>query len=334
MHKIVVFFAILFPFISTVSPVFAEVTQIQLDRDLYFINDSMYLNGKVTDTSSGIVTIVLRDPDNQFVLLSQAIIEPDNTFEKIISIDDKFQITGTYDVTAFVLNMTEGKVLPFDVLANDFEENTVEPPSDIDSSNFIFDDNKITENAIESNIEESNFEFEDLTYEQTNPFVTQKPKIADFVDPLKSPQYYLDRYYNEPAYKSWFDRNYPDLSIEEAVGYTNPGSVEITNSVLENQIIPKAEAALVSPIEDEKNNDIAILVLTISGFGILFAATYGIKRKSESNSKIIHINKKAIKKLFSINIGSNPSKIIQTRLAKGEITLEQFEKIKAKLNEN
>jgi hypothetical protein len=334
MHKNAVFFVMLFFFISTVSPVFAEVTQMQLDRDLYFINDSIYLNGKVTDDSSGIVTIVLRDPDDQFVLLSQAIIEPDNSFEKIISIDDKFQITGTYNATAFVLNMTEGKAQSFDVLLNDFEENKVNPPSNIESPNFSFDENKIIENTVESNSKESNFKFEDLTYEQTNPFIPQKSKIADFVDPLKSPQYYMDRYYNEPDYKSWFDRNYPDLTIEEAVGYTNPSSVEITNRVLENQIIPKAEAAMVSPIKDEKNNDISILVLTISGFVILFAATYGIKRKSESNSKITHINKTAIKKFFSINIGSNPSKIIQTRLAKGEITLEQFEKLKEKIYEN
>ena len=41
----------------------------------------------------------------------------------------------------------------------------------------------------------------------------------DFVDPEKDPQYYLDRYYNEPEYKAWFDRNYPDYTIEEAVNF-------------------------------------------------------------------------------------------------------------------
>ena len=46
---------------------------------------------------------------------------------------------------------------------------------------------------------------------------TEIPIPAPFVDPVKDPQYYIDRYYNEPAYKSWFDRNYPNLTIEEAV---------------------------------------------------------------------------------------------------------------------
>ncbi|MEX0855655.1 MAG: Ig domain-containing protein, partial [Nitrosopumilaceae archaeon] len=41
-------------------------------------------------------------------------------------------------------------------------------------------------------------------------------KIPDFVDPKKGAQYYLDRYNDEPAYKKWFDTNYPDYTIEEA----------------------------------------------------------------------------------------------------------------------
>jgi len=43
--------------------------------------------------------------------------------------------------------------------------------------------------------------------------------IASFVDPLKDPQSYVDRYNNEPSYKKWFDDNYPEYdSIQQAVG--------------------------------------------------------------------------------------------------------------------
>lgn len=330
-----VFFLATIIFISSFSSVFAEVSHLQIDRDLYFENDSIYLDGVVTSDSSGLVTIVLRDPDNQFVLLSQAIVQPDDTFEKIIPIDSKFPISGTYNATAFILNMTEGKVQSFDVLLNDFEENiiksspSIEPPPEPDLK-----EGNIQEKTSESNFEESSFDIENLTYEKTNPFVAQKKNTADFVDPLKKPQYYLDRYYSEPNYKSWFDRNYPDLTIEEAVGFTNPSSVEITERVLENQIIPKAEATLEVPLKTEENKDIGILVFTIIGFGLLFGATYGIKRRTEENSKIIPINKNAIKKFFTFSVGSKPSKIIQARLAKGEITLEEYEKLKEKLQEN
>ncbi|MGD8707235.1 MAG: hypothetical protein PVI88_00955, partial [Nitrosopumilaceae archaeon] len=44
-------------------------------------------------------------------------------------------------------------------------------------------------------------------------------EIAPFVDPTQDPQYYVDRYNNEPKYKEWFDENFPEYdSIYEAVG--------------------------------------------------------------------------------------------------------------------
>ena len=49
-------------------------------------------------------------------------------------------------------------------------------------------------------------------------------KIPDFIDPKKGAEYYLDRYNNEPAYKKWFDTNYPDYTIQEAIELAIPGS--------------------------------------------------------------------------------------------------------------
>ena len=43
-------------------------------------------------------------------------------------------------------------------------------------------------------------------------------KIEDFVDPNKDPRSYLKRYLLEEKYKDWFDRNYPNQTIYEAVG--------------------------------------------------------------------------------------------------------------------
>jgi len=49
-----------------------------------------------------------------------------------------------------------------------------------------------------------------------------KPRVPDFVDPNKGTQYYLNRYNNEPVYKAWFDKNYPDYTIEEAIEIAIP----------------------------------------------------------------------------------------------------------------
>ena len=42
-------------------------------------------------------------------------------------------------------------------------------------------------------------------------------KVPGFPDPEKDLQHYLDRYNNEPNYADWFDRNFPGMTMEEAV---------------------------------------------------------------------------------------------------------------------
>ena len=50
-----------------------------------------------------------------------------------------------------------------------------------------------------------------------------KSTVASFVDVVKNPQSYVDRYNNEPTYKKWFDENYSQYSsIYEAVGLGEP----------------------------------------------------------------------------------------------------------------
>jgi len=49
-------------------------------------------------------------------------------------------------------------------------------------------------------------------------FGSRGKKIEDFVDPNKDPGSYLKRYLLEEKYKDWFDRNYPDQTIYDAVG--------------------------------------------------------------------------------------------------------------------
>ena len=47
------------------------------------------------------------------------------------------------------------------------------------------------------------------------------------MDPNKDPRSYLRRYIAEQTYKDWFDRNYPDYTIYEAVGLSELDFQEI-----------------------------------------------------------------------------------------------------------
>jgi len=46
-----------------------------------------------------------------------------------------------------------------------------------------------------------------------------KKRNSNFPSYDKSPNYYLDRFYNEPEYQEWFESQFPNSSIEEVVKY-------------------------------------------------------------------------------------------------------------------
>ena len=60
--------------------------------------------------------------------------------------------------------------------------------------------------------------------EQEEPEPKEKTKedlikeFSSIIDAKKEPQYYLDRYNNEPEYQEWFDTNFSGITIEEALG--------------------------------------------------------------------------------------------------------------------
>jgi hypothetical protein len=57
--------------------------------------------------------------------------------------------------------------------------------------------------------------------DNSNELFAENPKIRipGFPSLDRSPQYYIDRYNNEPNYKSWFDSQFPDYLIQDVVGY-------------------------------------------------------------------------------------------------------------------
>jgi len=342
MAKKSLFFLASVAVLSGALPAFAEVTGMQLDQNSYLSGDSINVKGTVTSDTSGLVTIVLRDPVDKFVLLSQAMIGSDDSFEKDIAINDKFQIPGTYNATAFVLNMTAGKTQSFNfdtIVPNDNNDSIEDLLLDLaELEAELQEDSKIIGNTpeYEPEVIEQPIKQEEPIEKRPTELQYGHSTIADFVDKTKEPEYYLERYYNEPAYQSWFDRNYPNLTIEEAVGYTVPTDIEEPmRPTVGTQIVPEAEAISVpsQPPSSNDNSDLAQMGLALGGLAVLFGAVYGIKRKVDNNTKHISLNKDTIReKIISPIFDSNPQGIIRTRLAKGEISIEEYEKLKEKLD--
>jgi len=66
-------------------------------------------------------------------------------------------------------------------------------------------------------------------------FGSRGKKIEDFVDPDKDPHSYLRRYILEEKYKDWFERNYPDNTIYDAVGLNEWDYNEMKKKLSANQ---------------------------------------------------------------------------------------------------
>ena len=322
--------------IVIINPAFAEVNSIHTDSEYFFRWDQIQFSGTVDQGSQGLVTIVTYDTLEEFVMITQALINPDNTFENTITVGDKFLDHGVHEATGFILNMTQGATTEFEISMNGYPINLDDKEKEELTSDVV---------AVEPQIESAQMSSEILF-------------IVDFVDPPKGAEYYIDRYYGEPAYKSWFDRNYPGATIEQAVNkisetnqqniIENKNKQEIKNipttettvqEIIDNEIIPEVEASTStdllaeSRLEPQDNSDIAQISLAVAGLGILFGAVYGIKRKVDDSSKQISINRDILrKKIIQPIIGSNPKTILKTRLAKGEITLEEYEKLNTKIS--
>jgi hypothetical protein len=313
------FLGILLLIVMFVNPAFAEVTNIQTNYESFFKDEKIEFSGTTEKNSAGLVTIVIRDINEEFILLTQATINHDDTFEKSVVIENRFTVHGTYTATAFILNMTKAITTDFNVSLNGIPITHNEESENL----------KIPEEAEEpkSNIDNKKVD---------NKIINSNQVYPDFVDSSKEPSHYIERYYSEPSYKSWFDRNYPKLTIEEAVGYTND-IVEIESTVKEiinKEIIPEAQASsIVEPIQQTTDNsDIAQISLAVAALGILFGAVYGVKRQVDNNSRQISLNKDTIrKKIINPIIGNSPLDILQIRLAKGEISLSEFEILERKL---
>ena len=75
-------------------------------------------------------------------------------------------------------------------------------------------------------------------------------KTMDFVDTKKDPHEYLKRYLKEPKYKDWFNRNYPNNTIYDAVGLSISDYVSV-----KRELFPESETNNEEELNKKKKPD-------------------------------------------------------------------------------
>ena len=103
---------------SIILPAYAEVTSLQTNTNFYKGGSKIYFTGTTLKTDQSGVTVIIYNPNNQFVLLASGIADSNHTFQIIVDTgsqenQNKFSIKGIYNATAFIANKTSGKIVNF-----------------------------------------------------------------------------------------------------------------------------------------------------------------------------------------------------------------------------
>ncbi|MEX0863232.1 hypothetical protein [Nitrosopumilus sp.] len=201
-----VFFTSLLLIPSVFVTSFATITDFTTDKTLYHTDDSIVLSGNVVyspDLFSIIVQIVTPS-GNGMAHVDSIIPKNDGTFTKIINVGGPtWSENGQYKIKVSYGGNLE-KFISYEKTSDYIPPNSQQsstPINNVPKSNIPINDTP------QNNVIDSSF--------------TENPKmlISGFPSLDQSPQYYIDRYNNEPEFKSWFDLQFSLYSIDEVVGY-------------------------------------------------------------------------------------------------------------------
>jgi len=190
-HYFAIFFlSLLIP--MSFSSAFGVVEDFTTDKSIYYEGDTLYVSGSVSsDLDEPAVTIGILNPSKStFVTLGFATANSYGIFSDTLLVGGPlWTVYGIYPIQVTSEGSIMEKSIEYKKLSTTTSESNPEPSTEPSS-----------------NPEPS-----------TEPTTKSKPRPS-FIDPEKDPYHYIDRYNNEAIYKEWFDENYPDYTIKEAVG--------------------------------------------------------------------------------------------------------------------
>jgi hypothetical protein len=220
---------VLFTIISSVL-VYADSTLVDVDGKSFDLNYSA--NGVTVDSVSA-------DLDFLSLTLGVQVTEPDAVLE--LTLDRSFFDSVSENGDQPFMVLVDGDDISFaETLTTDTSRTLrISLPTgteDVEIFGTVFA-NPVSESADQVTLTEepSSQVPEDVNVVQ----IKQIP--AEFVDESKDPKIYVQRYLNEPSYKSWFEENYPDYTFYEALGISESDYDSIVASLSEPVETPIVE---------------------------------------------------------------------------------------------
>ena len=165
---------------------FGSVQNFSIDKSIYHDGDTLKISGTVNyDTTIPSVIIQIITPGGACLAgIANILPKSDGSFSTTFHVGGPtWSEDGTYTIKISYGGNLE-KIFSYQKLSVNSDDASI----DVDNPNELFIENP-------------------------------KMQIPGFPSLEHSPQYYIDRYSNEPSYKSWFDSQFPDYLIQDVVGY-------------------------------------------------------------------------------------------------------------------
>jgi len=302
--------------VTLIMPAYADIKSLKTDKTFYKKGDKIIFSGTVEDEDVGeFVTVVVEDPASNFVTLGSGYVTIDKDFEVTIDtnakkIKEKFVSHGVYNATGFVVNKTNSKwvVFDFSLDGSPVIHQTQQPAPTTEPS----------QTQQPSPTPQPNDEVESET---DNEDTTIQEKIKERIEAAKKER---EAQTTTPS----------QTGVDEtAVNQTTTG--ESTTSTDDTKVADNKPAISGVSSAIDLGSNLLYVVIGLGGAGAVAGVVYGVKNKNRHNRD----DKPVVKIREPSERSSIPSEddyalmILKNRLAKGEITIDEYNALKEALRE-
>jgi len=232
------------------NPIISENNEsefsIKSNKPMYENGNKVVITGNIPadsfDPKAGEnIKFSITSPENEIILTGQFAPQLDGSFIfETFAMDSTWKTDGNYTFNLNFGLINSNLIISYD--NSQFENVDLETRTD----------EKVVELVVTPPV---------VTPPVVTPPVVEEPEstqlgIAPFVDQSKDSQHYTDRYFNEPKYKQWFDKNYPQyISIYQAVGLEEPVKENIPEIKMEKKVLEeKLPKLTIAPFVDQSKD--------------------------------------------------------------------------------
>ena len=330
--------------ISLAMPAYAEVNSLETDKTLYKKNTdtTMTFTGTADEEDiNEIVTIVIYDPGNNFIKPAHSgIVSNEKTFEIKISEKDFSKISshGTYNATAFMIDQqrTEGVSIMFDYSVDGSPIHSTTTQSAPTPQPTQTPTTSPTTTTQQPEDDSGGKSIQEKIQARIEAEKKQGSQTTDSTDSEKSIEEKIKERI-EAAKKQQESETSPPVTTGSTGGVKQTGNTTTTSEEKPDVTNEKPDTTGVN-VPFNLDSSVLYVAIGLGSAAAVVAAVYGMKYKPKHMARDYSDDTSAEQIQHSDSQTTHEEDyalmILKNRLAKGEITVEEFNELKRALKES